>query len=201
MYIEPNFYNSKQGWIETICGSMFSGKSEELIRRLKRARIANQKVEIFKPQIDQRYDEEDIVSHDQNRIHSTPVSSSQHILLLAQDVEVVGIDEAQFFDEGLPEVCELLARKGIRVVAAGLDKDYLGKPFGPMPNLMAISDYVTKLHAICVQCGSLATHSFRTTQNDDRVLLGEKDSYEPRCRSCFVEGMNYAEKETVAKKP
>lgn len=197
MYIEPNFFKSNQGWIETVCGSMFSGKSEELIRRLKRAKIANQKVEIFKPQVDKRYDDEDIVSHDKNRIRSTPVNSSQHILLLAENVEVVGIDEAQFFDNGLPEICELLARKGIRVIVAGLDKDYLGKPFGPMPNLMAISDYVTKLHAICVQCGCLATHSFRTAANEERLLLGEKDSYEPRCRSCFVEGMHYSKTTVV----
>ena len=188
MYIEPHFYKTNQGWIETVCGSMFSGKSEELIRRLKRAKIANQRVEIFKPQIDNRYDDEDIVSHDKNRIRSTPVNNSQHILLLAENVEVVGIDEAQFFDEELPQVCEILAGKGIRVIVAGLDKDYLGKPFGPMPNLMAISDYVTKLHAICVQCGGLATHSYRKSASDDRVLLGEKDIYEPRCRSCFTNG-------------
>lgn len=176
---------------------MFSGKSEELIRRLKRAKIANQRVEIFKPHIDTRYDDVDIVSHNRNRIRSTPVSSSRHILLPAQSVEVVGIDEAQFFDDELADVCEVLARNNIRVIVAGLDKDYLGNPFGPIPKLMALADYVTKLHAICMQCGGLATHSFRLSKDKSRVLLGEKDSYEPRCRSCFVKGMEaYEEQQT-----
>ncbi len=188
MFIEPTFYQKNQGWIEVICGSMFSGKSEELIRRLKRAHIANQKVEIFKPLIDNRYDDEDIVSHDQSRIHSTPVGAAQRILLLAQDVEVIGIDEAQFFDENLPEVCESLAQNGLRVIVAGLDKDFLGRPFGTIPQLLAIADTVTKLHAICMKCGGLATHSFRKVSSKEQVVLGEKESYEPRCRKCFMEG-------------
>jgi len=190
MFIEPTYSRQQKGWIEVICGPMFSGKSEELIRRLTRARIANLKVEIFKPQKDTRYDEIHIVSHNKNSILSTPVDSSQAILLLSQNVDVVGIDEAQFFDEELPDVCEALAANGIRVILAGLDKDYLGKPFQPMPELLAIGDFVTKLHAICIQCGSLATHSFRLNASKDRVLLGEQDAYEARCRSCFVEGMN-----------
>lgn len=193
MFIEPTYTKKKKGWIEVICGPMFSGKSEELIRRLTRARIANLKVEIFKPQKDTRYDETNIVSHNQNSIQSTPVDTSQTILLLAQNVDVIGIDEAQFFDEELPNVCETLAGNGIRVILAGLDKDYLGKPFQPMPELLALGDFVTKLHAICIQCGSLATHSYRLTESKDRVLLGETDAYEARCRSCFVEGMKAVE--------
>jgi len=189
MFIEPSFYQKNQGWIEVICGSMFSGKSEELIRRLKRAHIANQKVEIFKPLIDNRYDDKDIVSHDENRIQSTPVEAAQRILLLAKEVEVVGIDEAQFFDENLPAVCETLARNGSRVIIAGLDKDYLGKSFGIMPEILALADTVTKLHAICMKCGGLATHSFRKIINHEQVVLGEKESYEPRCRKCFSEGL------------
>lgn len=175
------------GWIEVICGSMFSGKTEELIRRLKRAQIANRKVEIFKPMIDNRYDPEDIVSHDARKITSTPISSSNNILLLAHDVEVVGVDEAQFFDDNLPEVCEQLALSGIRVVVAGLDMDFSGKPFGPIPALLAKADYITKLHAICVQCGNIASHSFRLTHTQDTILVGEKESYEPRCRKCYHE--------------
>ena len=184
MFIEPNFKKEKKGWIEVICGSMFSGKTEELIRRLKRVKIANQKVEIFKPQIDTRYDVNKIVSHDTNSIHSTPVESSQAILLLAQDVDVVGIDEAQFFDEGITKVCETLALRGIRVIVAGLDMDYLGKPFGQMPQLLSTADYITKLHAICMKCGDIANVSYRKTMQHEQVLLGEKDIYEPRCRSC-----------------
>lgn len=178
-------YDVKKGCIEVICGSMFSGKTEELIRRLKRARIAQQKVEIFKPKIDNRYDEVNVVSHDANFIHSTPVESSSRILLLANDVEVIGIDEAQFFDEELPQVCESLANRGIRVIVAGLDMDYLGKPFGPLPHLMATAEYVTKVHAICMKCGNLANHSHRTVANDSRILVGEQDSYMPLCRTCF----------------
>jgi thymidine kinase len=189
MFLEPKVNNSKTGWIEVICGSMFSGKTEELIRRLKRAKFANQKVEIFKPMIDTRYDETSVVSHDSNSILSTPVSSSQNILLLSSDVQVVGIDEAQFFDEGLPEVVETLASRGIRVIIAGLDMDFLGRPFGPMPALLSKAEYITKVHAICVRCGSLASHSFRLVENDSKVLLGEKESYEPRCRDCFNKGM------------
>ena len=177
----------RRGWIEVICGSMFSGKTEELIRRLKRAKIAKQNVEIFKPHIDTRYDAVNIVSHDSNLITSTPVNSSSQILSLTANVEVVGIDEAQFFDEALPSVCDALAARGIRVIAAGLDMDYLGKPFGPLPHLMAIAEYVTKVHAICMKCGSLANHSHRTVSNDARIMLGEQDSYIPLCRRCFVE--------------
>lgn len=168
-----------------ICGSMFSGKTEELIRRLKRARFAKQKVEIFKPAIDTRYDADDVVSHDSTRIPSTPVSNSNNILLLASEIEVVGIDEAQFFDDELPEVCAKLAASGTRVIAAGLDMDFTGKPFGPIPNLMAIAEYVTKVHAICMRCGNLANHSHRTVTGDEVVQLGETESYEPLCRSCF----------------
>ena len=184
MFIEPYFKGERRGWIEVICGSMFSGKTEELIRRLKRVKIANLKVEIFKPAIDVRYDKTNIVSHDENAIISTPVDNSQTILLLAQEVDVVGIDEAQFFDDQIAFVCEQLALKGIRVIVAGLDMDYLGKPFGQMPNLLSIADYITKLHAICVKCGSIANISYRKTMQEGQVLLGEKDIYEPRCRMC-----------------
>ncbi len=185
MFIEPNIRGERRGWIEVVCGSMFSGKTEELIRRLKRARIANLKVEIFKPAIDVRYDEVKIVSHDENYIHSTPLDNSQKILLLAQDVDVVGIDEAQFFDTELPDVCEELASRGIRVICAGLDMDFLKNPFGPMPSLLAKADYITKLHAICVKCGNIANYSYRKTADEGQVLLGEKDVYEPRCRVCY----------------
>lgn len=184
MFIEPYFKGERRGWIEVICGSMFSGKTEELIRRLKRVKIANLKVEIFKPAIDVRYDKINIVSHDENAIVSTPVDNSQTILLLAHEVDVVGIDEAQFFDDQITHVCEQLALRGIRVIVAGLDMDYLGKPFGQMPNLLAIADYITKLHAICVRCGSIANISYRKTEQEGQVLLGEKDVYEPRCRIC-----------------
>ncbi|GAA4325969.1 thymidine kinase [Flaviaesturariibacter amylovorans] len=164
---------------------MFSGKTEELIRRLKRAKIAKMKVEIFKPAIDVRYDEVKIVSHDESYIHSTPVDHSGKILLMAQDCDVVGIDEAQFFDDGLPDVCEQLACRGIRVIVAGLDMDFMGKPFGQMPFLLAKADYITKLHAICMQCGNIANYSYRKIPNEDRIMLGEKDVYEPRCRRCY----------------
>jgi thymidine kinase len=184
MFIEPNLKGERRGWIEVICGSMFSGKTEELIRRLKRVKIANLKVEIFKPAIDVRYDEVNIVSHDTNAIISTPVTSAQTILLLAQDVDVVGIDEAQFFDDQISDVCEQLALKGIRVIVAGLDMDYLGNPFGQMPNLLAKADYITKLHAICQVCGNIANISYRKIASGPQVLLGEKDIYEPRCRHC-----------------
>ena len=178
MFIEPNLKGERRGWIEVICGSMFSGKTEELIRRLKRVKIANLKVEIFKPSLDVRYDETKIVSHDTNAILSTPVDSSQSILLLAEGVDVVGIDEAQFFDADIGNVCEQLAMKGIRVIVAGLDMDYLGNPFGQMPNLLAKADYITKLHAICMQCGNIANISYR------KKAEGPKDIYEPRCRHC-----------------
>ncbi|MFN4006878.1 MAG: thymidine kinase [Chitinophagaceae bacterium] len=187
MFIEPNISGEKRGSIEVICGSMFSGKTEELIRRLKRVKIANLRVEIFKPAIDIRYDETKVVSHDANAIVSTPIDNPQTILLLANDVDVVGIDEAQFFDPDIIEVCEKLATKGIRVIVAGLDMDYLGKPFGPMPQLLAIADFITKLHAICVKCGGLANISYRKAASEAQVLLGEKDEYEPRCRKCYHE--------------
>jgi thymidine kinase len=177
----------RKGWIEVVCGSMFSGKTEELIRRLKRAKIAKQRVEIFKPAIDKRYDDISVVSHDSNSIISTPVENASSILLLANEVDVVGIDEAQFMDMEIIDVCNQLANKGIRVIVAGLDMDFLGKPFGPMPALMSIAEYITKVHAVCVQCGNLANHSHRITLEKNLVLLGEKDSYEPLCRDCFVE--------------
>jgi thymidine kinase len=177
----------RKGWIEVVCGSMFSGKTEELIRRLKRAKIAKQRVEIFKPAIDKRYDDISVVSHDANSIMSTPVENASSILLLANEVDVVGIDEAQFMDMEIVAVCNQLANKGIRVIVAGLDMDYLGNPFGPMPALMSIAEYITKVHAVCVHCGNLANHSHRIIQDKNLVLLGEKDSYVPLCRDCFVE--------------
>ena len=177
---------SRKGYIEVICGSMFSGKTEELIRRLKRAKFANQKVEIFKPCIDTRYSEEEVVSHDSHAIRSTPVDSPQNILLMSSDVDVVGVDEAQFFDESIVDVCRQLADNGVRVIVAGLDMDFMGKPFGPMPALMATAEYVTKVHAICVRCGNLAHHSHRLTTDAKLVMLGEKDTYEPVCRHCFL---------------
>jgi thymidine kinase len=185
MFLETTNNDRKRGWIEVIVGSMFSGKTEELIRRLRRAQFAKQKVEIFKPTVDTRYDEFKVVSHQGIEIHSTPVPSSANILLLANDVDVVGIDEAQFFDDELPYVCNQLADRGIRVIAAGLDLDYTGKPFGPSPNLIATAEYVTKVHAICMQCGNLAYVSHRKTKEESLVLLGETDSYEPLCRNCF----------------
>lgn len=188
MYIEPNILGERRGFIEVICGSMFSGKTEELIRRLKRVRIANLKVNIFKPRVDIRYDETNIVSHDENAILSTPVENSRNILMLAKDVDVVGIDEAQFFDDQLPDVCDQLALKGIRVIVAGLDMDYSGKPFGQMPNLLAKADFITKLHAICVRCGHIANYSYRKTTQDSQIVLGERNLYEPRCRKCYYEG-------------
>ncbi|MFN3555174.1 MAG: thymidine kinase [Bacteroidales bacterium] len=187
MFLEKDRDGSQgRGWIEVICGSMFSGKTEELIRRLKRAKIARQRVEIFKPAVDVRYDEEKVVSHDANEIMSTPVPASANILLLANDVDVVGIDEAQFFDAGLPDVCSQLAGQGIRVIVAGLDMDFKGKPFGPIPNLLSVAEYITKVHAICVKCGSLAHFSHRTIVSDKLVVLGEKESYEPLCRYCYT---------------
>lgn len=186
MFLESTI-NSKnrKGWIEVICGSMFSGKTEELIRRLKRAKIAKQKVEIFKAAVDIRYDEEAVVSHDDNQIHSTPVPSSSNIPLLINDEQVIGIDEAQFFDMGLVEVCNQLANQGIRVIVAGLDMDFQGKPFGPIPHLLATAEYVTKVHAICVRCGDLANQSHRIDNNKKLVVLGEMENYEPLCRNCF----------------
>lgn len=177
--------HERRGSIEVVCGSMFSGKTEELIRRMKRAQFAKQRVEIFKPSIDVRYSEEDVVSHDHNAIRSTPVDSSGNILLLTSDVDVVGIDEAQFFDEGIVDVCNELANRGLRVIVAGLDMDFRGVPFGPMPALMAIAEDVYKTHAICVRCGSLAYVSHRLVDSQRRVLLGETQEYEPICRKCY----------------
>lgn len=175
----------RRGRIEVVCGSMFSGKTEELIRRMKRAKFAKQNVEIFKPAIDVRYSEEDVVSHEGNAISSTPIDSSASILLMSAGVDVVGIDEAQFFDEHIVEVCNQLANQGTRVIIAGLDLDFKGQPFGPMPALLAIADEVTKVHAICVRCGSLAYVSHRLVSNDKQVLLGETQEYEPLCRECY----------------
>jgi thymidine kinase len=186
MFLETLYAREiRKGHIEVVCGSMFSGKTEELIRRLKRAKIARQKVEIYKPRIDTRYDEVNVVSHDSNSIQSTPVDSAAAILLLANDVDVIGIDEAQFFDEELPGVCQVLANRGIRVIVAGLDMDFLGKPFGPIPTLLSIAEYVTKVHAICMKCGELANYSHRTVAGQSRILLGEQESYVPLCRHCF----------------
>lgn len=183
------FFNNgekiRQGRIEVVCGSMFSGKTEELIRRMKRAKFAHQNVEIFKPAIDVRYSEEDVVTHEGQAINSTPVDNSSSILLLGSECDVIGIDEAQFFDNNLPAVCNELAEKGVRVIAAGLDMDFKGVPFGPMPALMAIADDVTKVHAICVRCGAQAYVSHRLVDNDKRVLLGEMNEYEPLCRECY----------------
>ncbi|MBS2211775.1 thymidine kinase [Carboxylicivirga mesophila] len=178
--------DSEKGWIEVIVGSMFSGKTEELLRRLKRAKIARQKVEIFKPLVDVRYSEEEVVSHDANAIRSTPVESSGNIMLLSSNVNVVGIDEAQFFDNGLTNVCHQLANQGIRVIVAGLDMDFKGKPFGPIPSLLATAEYVTKVHAICMRCGDLAHFSHRLSKEEKLVVLGEKNEYEPLCRCCFM---------------
>jgi thymidine kinase len=189
MFLEKSTNNPStgRGWIEVIVGSMFSGKTEELIRRLTRARIAKQNVEIFKPEIDKRYDELNVVSHNANSIRSIPVQSSSQIMLYIGGMDVVGIDEAQFFDDDLPEVCNYIANQGIRVVVAGLDMDFSGKPFGPIPALMATAEYVTKVHAICMRCGDLAHYSHRTTASEKLVLLGEKDNYEPLCRKCYTE--------------
>ena len=188
MFLEPHFKGQRSGWIEVICGSMFSGKTEELIRRLKRAKIAGQKVEIFKPTTDTRYDVQNVVSHDANSILATPISHSTKLLELADNVSVIGIDEAQFFDNELADVCQNLALKGTRIIIAGLDMDYKGNPFGPMPNLLAVAEYITKVHAICHHCGNLATHSFRLSEEEGTVVLGEKERYEARCRTCYHMG-------------
>ena len=185
----------RQGWIEVVCGSMFSGKTEELIRRMRRAEFAKMKVEIFKPRIDSRYHEENVVSHNQASIRSTVVDHSSQLLLLTGDVEVIGIDEAQFFDDGLPEVCNQLANQGIRVIIAGLDMDYMGRPFGPMPHLLAIAEFVTKVHAICVQTGNLANYSYRHVPGDSVVQLGEKESYVPLSRMAFTQAMQQRKQE------
>ncbi|MBK5194971.1 MAG: thymidine kinase [Proteiniphilum sp.] len=186
MYFENKLYETmRAGRIEVICGSMFSGKTEELLRRLRRAKIARQKVEIFKPAIDTRYSQEEVVSHDRNAIISTPVEHSSNILLLSSEVEVVGIDEAQFFDEGLIEVCQQLADQGIRVIVAGLDMDFKRVPFGPIPGLCAIADDVIKVHDICLRCGNLANYSHRLVKNDKQIMLGETEEYQPLCRKCY----------------
>jgi len=186
MFLENTVNHIEQfGWIEVICGSMFSGKTEELIRRLKRAKFAKQKVEIFKPAIDTRYDEEKVVSHDANEIRSTPVPSSSNIRILASDVDVVGIDEAQFFDDEIVSVCNDLANRGVRVIVAGLDMDFKGNPFGPMPALMATAEYVTKVHAVCTTTGNLAHYSHRKVKNDNVVFLGETEEYEPLSRAAY----------------
>jgi thymidine kinase len=198
MFIEPNLggkpRSDRAGWIEVIAGCMFSGKTEELIRRLNRAIIARQKVEIFKPVIDKRYHEHNIVSHNDNTIRSTAVNFASDILLLAGDCEVVGIDEAQFFDEAIVEVCNTLANSGRRVIVAGLDMDFEGKPFGPMPYLLAVAEFVTKVHAICAQTGELASFSHRLTPNDQQVMLGEKGQYEARSRKAFMDGLKSRKK-------
>lgn len=190
MFLENTVNHKEQfGWIEVICGSMFSGKTEELIRRLKRAKFAKQKVEIFKPAIDKRYHDEMVVSHDSNEIRSTPVPSASTIRLLADGCDVVGIDEAQFFDDEIVTVCNDLANRGVRVIVAGLDMDFKGNPFGPMPNLMATAEYVTKVHAVCTRTGNLAQFSYRKAVNDDLVFLGETEEYEPLSRGAFYKAM------------
>ncbi len=190
MFLEQKRSNKKIGSIEVIVGSMFSGKTEELIRRIRRAQIANLKVEIYKPAIDKRYDEQQIVSHNALSLMSTPVDNSQSILLLSSEAEVVGIDEAQFFDDELVNVCNTLANNGVRVIIAGLDMDYKGLPFGPIPKLLAIAEHITKVHAVCVRCGDIAQYSFRKAINENLVLLGEKDLYEPLCRACYLDAIN-----------
>lgn len=193
IYSEKTLHETpKRGSIEVICGSMFSGKTEELLRRLKRAKIAKQEIEIFKPAIDTRYSDVEVTSHDKNSIQSTVVEHSSNILLLASNIEVVGIDEAQFFDMGLVDICQKLADQGIRVIVAGLDMDFKRNPFGPMPNLCAIADDVKKVHAICVECGRLASYSYRKVSNDKQVMLGELEEYKPLCRFCYLK--NKAEK-------
>ncbi|MEL7117881.1 MAG: thymidine kinase [Bacteroidota bacterium] len=188
MFLEPHFKGQRSGWIEVICGSMFSGKTEELIRRLKRAKIAGQRVEIFKPKVDKRYDDINVVSHDSNYVLATPIDHSKQLLDIPEGVTVIGIDEAQFFDMDLSIHCQTLALKGIRIIVAGLDMDFRGQPFGPMPNLLAVAEYITKVHAICSHCGNLATHSYRLQPDESTVMLGEKDVYEARCRICYNMG-------------
>ena len=198
MFVEPNLGNKNKGpfqntgWVEVIAGAMFSGKTEELIRRLMRAIIARQKVEIFKPVIDTRYHDKYVVSHNETQIRSTPVNFSQDILLLAGNCDVVGIDEAQFFDEHLVNVVTKLADQGKRVIIAGLDMDYMGKPFGPMPSLMAIAEFVTKVHPVCIKCGAIAVYSHRLTKDKNTVMLGEKETYEPLCRTCYNESRKHS---------
>jgi thymidine kinase len=195
MFLEITANREKRkGWIEVITGSMFSGKTEELLRRMRRAQFAKQKVEIFKPAVDTRYSDDKVVSHDANAIQSTVIDNAQQMLILANDVDVVGIDEAQFFTDEIIETCEQLAESGVRVIVAGLDMDYKGKPFGPMPQLLARAEYVTKVHAICVRCGSLAQFSHRTSAEEDTIILGETDRYEPLCRKCYREAIQQKNK-------
>ncbi len=204
MFIEPNFGSkhsskkNKTGWIEVVCGSMFSGKTEELIRRLNRAKIADLNVEIFKPATDTRYHESNVVSHDRKEIRSTPVQFANDILLLASDCDLVGIDEAQFFDNEIVDVAIKLANNGKRVIVAGLDMDYMSRPFEPMNNLMAVAEFVTKTHAICMNCGSIASYTYRFNDSNEQVFLGEKDIYEARCRRCYNEGMEAKRKSKKA---
>ena len=188
MFLEPHFKGQRSGWIEVICGPMFSGKTEELLRRLRRARIANQRVEIFKPQVDTRYHHTEVVSHDQNSVNARPVARAQDMLRLANGAPVIAVDEAQFFDAALPDVLQTLALQGKRIIVAGLDMDFKGQPFGPMPAILAVAEYVTKVHAICQHCGNLATHSYRLINTADTVVLGEQDVYEARCRTCYHMG-------------
>lgn len=188
MFLEPHFRGQRSGWIEVICGSMFSGKTEELIRRLKRARIAGQEVRVFKPYLDTRNSNDMVVSHDANSFSAVMLETSRALKNIPEEVQVVGVDEAQFFDDRLPSILQELALRGKRVVAAGLDMDYLGKPFGPMGDLLAVAEYITKVHAICPHCGNLATHSYRLAPEAEQILVGEKDKYEPRCRHCYAMG-------------
>jgi thymidine kinase len=200
MFLENTVNHTEQfGWIEVICGSMFSGKTEELIRRLKRAQFAKQRVEIFKPAVDTRYDDNEVVSHNDSRIRSTPVPASSNIRLLANDIDVVGIDEAQFFDDEIVSVCNDLANRGIRVIVAGLDMDFKGNPFGPMPSLMATAEYVTKVHAVCTHTGNLANYSFRKAQNDSLVMLGETEEYEPLSRAAYYKAIKEKQNSFVEK--
>ena len=188
MFLEPHFRGQRNGWIEIVCGSMFSGKTEELIRRLKRAKIANQRVLVVKPEIDERFDKEKVISHDESAMDAVPIKNAAQLLEFADKYDVIGIDEAQFFDMPLVEVSQNLALKGVRIIIAGLDLDYKGVPFGPMPHLLAVAEYITKVHAICVHCGNLATHSYRKISNDAQIMIGEKNEYEPRCRTCYDMG-------------
>ncbi len=188
MFLEPHFRGQRNGWIEVVCGSMFSGKTEELIRRLKRAKIANQRVLVVKPEMDARYDKEKVMSHDASAMDAVPIKNAAQLLEFADRYDVIGIDEAQFFDAQLVQVTQTLALKGVRIIIAGLDMDYKGVPFGPMPHLLAVAEYITKVHAICVHCGNLATHSYRKISGDTQIMIGEKNEYEPRCRTCYDMG-------------
>ena len=184
MFLEPHFRGQRNGWIEVVCGSMFSGKTEELIRRLKRAKIANQRVLVVKPEMDARYDKEKVMSHDATAMDAVPIKNAAQLLEFIDQYDVIGIDEAQFFDAALVQVTQTLALNGVRIIIAGLDMDYKGIPFGPMPHLLSVAEYITKVHAICVHCGNLATHSYRKISGEAQIMIGEKNEYEPRCRTC-----------------